>query len=383
MSLDTYYTLGRSGLRVSRLALGTMNFGTEWGWGCDSRAARAIFDAYVGAGGNFIDTADVYTNGTSEQWLGGFIADAGCRDRLVLSTKFTKNMDQGDPNAGGNGRKNILRAVDASLRRLRTDYIDLYVLHQWDVLTPVEEVIRTLDDLVRAGKVRYVGLSDVPAWYAAVAQTLAEERGLERVCSLQMQYSLLERNVEHEFVPLCLAKGMSLTAWSPLGGGLLTGKYRRTGSGIEGAGRLDVMQAQSRAAKRPMSGRSSALEPLAQLNDRSFAILAELESVAQEIGRPVAEVALQWVASRAAVGALIIGASSVAQLESNIRSLHCAIPEPLLASLDAVSRQEPPFPYYFFGGDWQRRIRGGRAVWSKPPGYFDDGLEAAGNPRAA
>ncbi|MEL7045358.1 MAG: aldo/keto reductase, partial [Pseudomonadota bacterium] len=174
-----YYTLGNSGLRVSRLALGTMTFGDDWGWGADESASRELFDSYVEAGGNFFDTADLYTNGNSERMLGKFIAERGLRDRAVIATKFSYNAEPGNPNAGGNGRKNILRAVEGSLERLGTDYIDLYILHIWDRLTPAEEVMRTMDDLVRSGKVRHVGLSDVPAWYAARAQTIAEWRGYE------------------------------------------------------------------------------------------------------------------------------------------------------------------------------------------------------------
>ena len=176
-----YYTLGNSGLKVSRLTLGAMTFGTEWGWGADKTAARALFDTYVEAGGNFFDTADAYTGGTSETWLGAFIAERGLRDRAVIATKFSMNLEGPDPNTGGNGHKNIVRALDASLKRLGTDYVDLYILHCWDRLTPPEEVMRTLDDLVRAGKVRHVGLSDVPAWYASRAQAVAEFRGYEPI----------------------------------------------------------------------------------------------------------------------------------------------------------------------------------------------------------
>src|SRR6185437_763329 len=196
MAIDHYYTLGNSGLRVSRLALGTMTFGTEWGWGSDEAGSKQIFDAYLDAGGNFFDTADLYTSGTSETWLGKFVADRKARDRAVIATKFTFNADPTNPNGGGNGRKNILRAVEGSLRRLGTDYIDLYLLHAWDQITPPEEVMRTLDDLVRAGKVRHVGLSDVPAWYASRAQTIAEFRGYEPLCALQLEYSLTERSIE-------------------------------------------------------------------------------------------------------------------------------------------------------------------------------------------
>ena len=202
MSLNNYYTLGRSGLRVSRLALGTMTFGTEWGWGTEKNTAKTLFDYYVDAGGNFIDTADLYTNGTSETWLGEFIHDRNLRDKMVVATKFSYNAEPNNPNAGGNGRKNIMRAVEGSLKRLNTDYIDLYLLHTWDKITPASEVMRTLDDLVRSGKVRYVGLSDVPAWYASRANTFAELRGYVTLCTLHFEYSLIERIIEHEFVPL-------------------------------------------------------------------------------------------------------------------------------------------------------------------------------------
>jgi len=193
MSIRNYYTLGSSGLRVSRLALGTMTFGTDWGWGADKATARGLFNAYLEAGGNLLDTADLYTNGVSEQWVGEFIRERGLRDRVVVATKFSYNGDPGNPNAGGNGRKNMLRAVDGSLKRLGTDYIDLYLLHTWDMMTPVDEVMRTFDDLVRAGKVRHAGLSDVPAWYASRAQTIAQCRGTEPLAALQLEYSLAER----------------------------------------------------------------------------------------------------------------------------------------------------------------------------------------------
>src|SRR5713226_516627 len=225
-ALNSYFTLGRTGLRVSRLALGTMTFGTEWGWGTDKETARELVNTYVDAGGNFFDTADLYTNGTSETWLGEFVAERGLRDAAVISTKFSYNAQPGNPNAGGNGRKNILRAVEASLKRLGTDYIDLYILHTWDRVTPAEEVMRTLDDLVRSGKVRYVGLSNVPAWYASRAQTIAEMRGYERFSAFQLEYSLAERGIEDELLPFGIAHGLGTMVWSPLGSGLLSGKYK-------------------------------------------------------------------------------------------------------------------------------------------------------------
>jgi aryl-alcohol dehydrogenase-like predicted oxidoreductase len=243
MKLNEYVTLGRSGLRVSPLCLGTMTFGTEWGWGSEEDAARAVFSRYLERGGNFVDTADMYTNGKSEELVGQFIKDAKARDQVVLATKFTFNAQPGNPNAGGNGRKNMYRAVEGSLRRLQTDYIDLYWMHAWDLITPVEEVVASLDTLVKAGKVRYIGFSDVPAWYAARAQTLAEQLGRERIAALQLEYSLVERNIEREHIPAALELGMAILPWSPLAGGFLSGKYKREGQPGSPEGRLEIQKA--------------------------------------------------------------------------------------------------------------------------------------------
>ncbi len=366
MSIDQYYTLGRSGLRVSRLALGAMTFGTEWGWGADEAAARQLFDTYLDAGGNFVDTADLYTNGTSESWLGRFIADRGVRDRVVLATKFTYNAEPANPNAGGNGRKNLMRALEGSLRRLQTDYVDLYILHTWDLLTSPEEVIRTLDDQVRAGKVRYVGLSDVPGWYAARIQTLADWRGYEPVSALQLEYSLVERNIEREHVPLGLALGMGLMVWSPLASGLLSGKYRPSEGAASPEGRLHTM-------------RNSANPGFQKFTDRNWAIVAELESVAKELGHPMAAVAVNWIANRPAVASVIVGATKTSQLETNLQALTFTIPEELSSRLEGVSRPERQFPYTFFGPQIQGMIHGGKPVGSKPVGYHPDILiEGAG-----
>src|SRR5258705_3028376 len=239
-NLNDYTTLGRSGLRVSRLCLGTMTFGNEWGWGAEEQTTRAIFDRYVAAGGNFIDTADLYTEGHSEELVGKFIGERGLRDRVVLATKFTFNAEPGNPNAGGNGRKNIYRALEASLRRLQTDYIDLYWLHAWDTVTPIEEVVSTLNDLVRTGKIRHYGFSNTPAWYLARALTLAEKEGKEGLVALQLEYSLVERNIERENVPAAQELGLGITPWSPLAGGFLTGKYQRQGNPGQGEGRLEI-----------------------------------------------------------------------------------------------------------------------------------------------
>ena len=358
LTMNSYFTLGRTGLRVSPLALGTMTFGTEWGFGADKDGVRAMLGAYVEAGGNFFDTADMYTSGTAEAWLGELIAERGMRDKAVIASKFAHSAEPGNPNAGGNGRKNILRAVDASLKRLGTDYIDLYILHTWDQVTPVEEVLRTLDDLVRSGKVRHIGLSDVPAWYAARAQTIAELRGWEPLCALQLEYSLIERNIEHEFVRLGTELGMGLMVWSPLGNGLLSGKYRPSEDrGGTGEGRLEMLKPY--------------LSPAFQrFTARNWTIVAELEKVAREMGRSMAQVALNWVATRPGVASVIIGATGVGQLKENLAALSFDLPAELRARLDAASAPTATFPYIFFGDEVQGSIHAGAIVGTKPPGYL-------------
>jgi aryl-alcohol dehydrogenase-like predicted oxidoreductase len=356
MSLNRYYTLGRSSLRVSPLALGAMTFGPEWGWGADEDTARQLFNTYINAGGNFIDTADLYTNGTSETWIGKFMAERNLRDRTVITTKFTYNAEPGNPNAGGNGRKNILRAVEGSLKRLGTDYIDLYILHTWDTLTPAEEVMRTLDDLVRSGKVRHIGLSDTPAWYAAQAQTLAAWRGYEPLATLQLEYSLVERNIEREFVPLGHELGMGIMVWSPLASGLLSGKYKPSEGGSTGQGRLETMKGSSNPG-------------FQKFNDRNWKIVAELEKVAQELDRSMAQVAVNWLAHRPGVASVIIGATKPAQLEDNLKALEFELPTELANRLEAVSRPETQFPYSFFDSEIQGMIHGGVAVGDQPSGY--------------
>lgn len=356
-----YYPLGRSGLRVSRLALGTMTFGTESGWGCDRETSLALFDRYLESGGNFIDTADVYNQGTSETWLGEFIAERGVRDRVVLATKFTHNFanTQANPNAAGNGRKNIVRALESSLKRLKTDYIDLYFLHTWDRLTPVEEVLRTLDDLVRQGKVRHAGLSDIPAWYAARAQAIAELRGWESPCALQLEYSLVARGIEYEFPTLCQQHGMGVMVWSPLASGLLSGKYRPHTAAAE----------QSAEGRLKTSAKVQA-PPLQKMTEHNWAIVGELERVATELGRPMAQVAINWVANRPAVASVVLGATSLAQLEATLPALDFELPAELEARLDRASALPPAFPYTFIDV-MAARMHGDAAVESKPPRYLD------------
>jgi aryl-alcohol dehydrogenase-like predicted oxidoreductase len=346
-TLNDYVTLGRSGLRVSPLCLGTMTFGTEWGWGSEEETASAVFDRYIDAGGNFIDTADGYTEGQSEQLLGRFISERGLRDRVVLATKFTFNGEPGNPNAGGNGRKNVYRALEGSLRRLQTDYIDLYWLHAWDTITPVEEVVATLNDLVRAGKIRYYGFSDTPAWYVARAQTLAEKEGKERLVALQLEYSLVERNIEREHVPAAQELGLGITPWSPLASGFLTGKYRRSGNTGVGEGRLEAVK------DNPAFN---------QFSERNWQILDELFNVAKELNKTPAQVALNWVTMQPGITSTIIGATKTAQLDDNLKSIEFDIPADLRKQLEGVSAIEPVHPYKFFNPEMQGMLSGGTSV---------------------
>ena len=334
MSLKDYVTLGRSGLRVSPLCLGAMTFGTEWGFGTDENGAVALFDRYLEQGGNFLDTADGYTNGKSEELVGKFVSEHGVRHRVVIATKFTMNAEPGDPNAGGNGRKNIYRALEGSLRRLKTDYIDLYWLHAWDTVTPVEEVVSTLNDLVRQGKIRYYGFSDTPAWYVARAQTLAEREGKEPMVALQLEYSLIERHIEREHVPAAQELGIAICPWSPLAGGFLSGKYKREGSGFRGEGRIEKTKG----------------SPFAKAyTDREWRTLDALLDVAKQLNKTPAQVALNWVATQPGMTSTILGATTLAQLNANLAALEFAIPPELRKQLDEVSALQPVHPYTFFG----------------------------------
>jgi len=349
VQLNECLTLGRSGLRVSPLSLGTMTFGNER-WGSDDVEARRIFDRYVASGGNVLDCADVYAGGKSEELLGRFVADAGLRDKLVIASKFSFNPDEGNPNAGGNGRKNIYRALESSLRRLKMDYIDLYWLHVWDTVTPVEEVVDTLTILVREGKIRYYGLSDVPAWYAARAQTLAQCQGREPVVALQLEYSLVERTIEQEHIPAALELGMGICPWSPLASGFLAGKYNREkGAESSQGSRLEVLKKSENPAFK-------------KFTQRNYGILDTLLEVAKELNRPAAQVALNWVVTQPGVTSTIIGATNLSQLEPNLAALSFEMPAEMRAKLDTASRLEPAHPYMFFSGVLQERVHGGVKV---------------------
>jgi len=327
MSLDSYVTLGHSGLRVSPFCLGAMTFGTDLGWGSSPEESEAILTRYLERGGNFIDTANIYTHGHSEKIIGDFFAQKKARrDRAVIATKFFGNMYQGDPNGGGAGRKAIMEQCEQSLRRLQTDYIDLYWLHNWDKYTPIEETMRALDDLVDSGKVRYIGFSDVPAWKVAQAQTIALFRGWAPLIALQIEYSLLERTVEGELVPMAQELGLGVTPWSPLKGGILSGKYtRENASTFEG----------SRAA---LTGGPT---------EEAYTIIDQLKIIADALDTDVAAVALAWVQSRPGVTSTIIGARRIDQFDANVAALDVKLTAEQTASLDALSTPRLNFPAEF------------------------------------
>ncbi len=333
MPLHHYVTLGRSGLRVSPLCLGAMTLGQDWSWGADEATSHRLLDEYTAAGGNFIDTANIYTKGHSEKIIGDWLGRPGAgvtnrrRDRLVLATKFMGNMYLGDPNGGGGGRKSILGACEQSLRRLRTDYIDLYLMHFWDALTPIDETLRAVDDLVRAGKVRYLGFSDTPAWKCAEAQTLARLRDWSPVIALQIEYSLLERTVEHDLIPMAIEMGMGVTPWSPLKGGILTGKHARD--------------------KAPAEGRGTSEWVRKQLTDRADSVIAVLKAIAREIDSTPARVAIAWAQGRPGVASTIIGARTLEQLHDNLAALDVRLSPEHLGRLGEASEPPPVFPHQF------------------------------------
>lgn len=345
MSLTNFRTLGRSGLAVSPLALGTMTFGTAR-WGSPDDVSERIFNAYVEAGGNFIDTADVYAKGRSEELVGDYIAKRTLRDQMVLATKSGFNTQPGNPHAGGNGRKHICQALDASLRRLKTDYVDLYWLHVWDMVTPAEEVLQTMGDLVRAGKIRYFALSDVPAWYATQLATLARVHAVPGPVALQLEYSLVSRTVEYELVPAAHALGLGICPWSPLAAGFLAGKYQRAEGGASGEGRL--------SGPNPFGN--------SKFTERNWQVLDVLREAAAELDRPLAQVALAWVQAQPGTTSTIIGASRPEQLADNLASLAVQLGPEQRQRLDAASAPEPVFPYGIFSPAVQRGIFGGREV---------------------
>jgi len=325
-----YKLLGNSGLRVAELALGTMTFGEDWGWGASKEESRKIWDCYAKAGGNFIDTSVNYTNGSAESFVGDFAA--GDRDYFVLATKFTLARRQGDPNAAGNHRKNMMNSVETSLRHLKTDYIDLLWLHAWDFTTSIEEVMRGLDDLVRQGKVLYVGISDSPAWVVSAANTMAELRGWARFAALQVRYNLADRDVERDLLPMARAFGLAVTPWSVLGAGTLTGKYN-TASG------------------EPRRNQSA--------SDAQLRLAETVMAVAREAGHSPSQVAINWVRQQTAKAPTIIpviGARSAAHIQDNLDCLTFELSPEHLARLEAANPIDLGFPHEFLASDGIRNI---------------------------
>jgi len=339
-----YRLLGKSGLRVSEAALGTMIFGDELGWGSPKAEAQKVYETYREAGGNFIDTANFYTNGTSEKFLGEFMQ--GHRESVVLATKYSLAVPGNDPNAAGNHRKSMMQAVEASLKRLQTDYIDLYWVHTWDGITPVEEVMRGLDDLVRAGKILYVGISDAPAWWVAQANTLAELRSWTQFIGLQIEYSLIERTVERELIPMAKALNVGVLAWSPLAKGVLSGKYH--GEGKADGGRMS----------------NEAMKEFLPEERHATRIITAVKAVSEQVGRSMAQVALAWLRHQTVPVIPIIGARKVSQLQDNLASLDLELSAEQLKSLDGASRIELGFPQDIYAREMVRAIRYG-GTWNR------------------
>jgi aryl-alcohol dehydrogenase-like predicted oxidoreductase len=334
--LMRYKLLGRSGLRVSELALGTMTFGEEWGFGAPREECRRMFDAFVEAGGNFIDTANKYTDGSAERIVGELVAAE--RDRFVVATKYTLSMRAGDPNASGNHRKNMHRSVEASLQRLGTDHLDVLWVHAWDFTTPVDEVMRGLDDLVRAGKVLYVGISDAPAWVVAQGNTLADLRGWSRFVGLQVEYSLIERTAERELLPMARALGVGVTGWAPIAGGILSGKFTRAG-----AASADTRRAGANAGR---------------MDERGLAIARAVDRVADELDLTSAQVAIAWVRQRDGGQGIIpiVGARTSGQLIESLRAADVILPAEHRATLDQASEISLGFPHEFLASPMARQV---------------------------
>jgi aryl-alcohol dehydrogenase-like predicted oxidoreductase len=339
--------LGRSGMRVSEMALGTMTFGTDWGWGSDKEESKRVFDAYVEAGGNFIDTANRYTFGTSERYVGEFIK--GDRDRFCVATKFTITHPhmQGDPNAGGSHRKSLMFNLRRSMERLDVDHVDLLWVHMWDRLTPIEETLRALDDVVSRGLVHYIGWSDAPAWVVSRANAIAELRGWTRFNALQLKYSLVERTPERELLPMARELELAVTPWAILGAGVLTGKYTHEGM-TDGTERLMVEEDRARVS----------------CTERNLAIARAVDAVAEEAGCTPSQVAIAWMRSRPGNIVPILGARTLEQVRVNLGALDITLTGEQLERLDQASAIEPGFPTDFLESPFVRELMYG--------GRFDD-----------
>jgi aryl-alcohol dehydrogenase-like predicted oxidoreductase len=372
-----YYLLGKSGLRVSEICLGTMTFGKEWGWGASKEESRKIFDAYVDVGGNFIDTANIYTGGTSEKYVGDFVSYD--RDRFVIATKYTSNTRAGDPNAGGNHRKNMVQSLEASLRRLNTDYIDLYWVHAWDQTTPIEEMMRALDDMVKSGKILYIGISDAPAWIVSQANTLANLKGWTEFSSIQIEYSLIERTSERELLPMANALDIRITAWSPLGSGVLTGKYSKSSNKalIDNPVNKDYNQKESITNDSNTRTGSSSSKSDEQndnrlnvasfseisntlLKERNLRIAEEVVNIAHEIKRTPSQVALNWIRQSKMQFRNkiipIIGAKNLVQINDNLACMEFVLSDDQIQRLNEISKIDLGFPHDFLSTDAIRNI---------------------------
>lgn len=340
-----YKLLGRTGLRVSEISLGTMTFGEEWGFGANPAECRKQLDVFTEAGGNFIDTANKYTNGSSERIIADLIASE--RERFVVATKYTLSMRQGDPNASGNHRKNLVQSVEASLKRLNLDYIDLLWVHAWDFTTSPSEVMRALDDMVRAGKVLHLGISDAPAWVVSQANTIADLRGWTPFSALQVEYSLIERTVERELLPMSRAFGLTVTPWGSIGGGVLSGKYTR-----QSGGEIDSKRTSGNANR---------------INEHNLNIARVVDAIADELGRTSTQVALNWVRQQGEHIIPIIGARTPAQLTDSLGALSFSLSAEHLQKLHEVSKISRGFPHDFIDNDYIRGVvygdQVGRLSW--------------------
>ena len=358
-----YLLLGKSGLRISELCLGAMTFGEDWGWGASKDESYKIFKAYVDAGGNFIDTANKYTEGTSEKYIGEFIA--GDRDRFVLATKYTSNTRRGDPNAGGNHRKSMVSSLEASLERLNTDYVDLYWVHAWDQMTLVDETMRGLDDLVKSGKILYIGISDAPAWIVSQANTLANLRGWTEFTGLQIEYSLIERTPERELLPMASTLDIGVTAWSPLGNGLLTGKYNKKKDQVQQPNPTSSLTV---AAAGEDNSRLSKLKSMSPdlvnelLNDRNIIIAKEVGNISKEIGCSPAQVALNWIRQQNRLHKMknkiipILGSRKEDQIKDNLACLQYELSNEQMQRLNEISKIELGFPHDFLDSEMIKDI---------------------------
>lgn len=340
---NEYVLLGASGLRVSRLALGTMTFGDDLGWGADESVSRQMFDIYADRGGNFIDTANAYTNGSSERMVGSFVR--GRRDRFVIATKYSNGQAPGDPNSGGNGRKSMLQAIDASLKRLNTDYIDLYYLHLWDDLTPPDEILRAFDDLVTAGKILHVGVSNVPAWQIARMQTIAQLKDMAPLIAIQIEYSLIERTAERDLKPMATRFGIGNVVWSPLAGGILSGKYSAADAKMP-KGKLTV----SNVSRQQLNTARGAI------TERNLAIAGEVGRVASEVDASSAQVALAWLLAKPDVTSVLIGARTPEQLNDNLAADQVRLEPTHLAALDAASAIDLGYPHSFLALPYVQQV---------------------------